>query len=282
MQTVTSIFALREATRAARAKGQRIGFVPTMGNLHQGHLNLLTTAQKHSDFVVSSIFINPLQFNVKDDLERYPRTLEEDQKSLIEFGCDLLFAPNEDAIYPMGRDDQTLVEVPSLSDMYCGASRPRHFRGVTTIVNKLFNLVQPDLAVFGKKDFQQLHIIRRMVDDLSMQIELVGVDTAREPSGLALSSRNGYLTEQEREVAPELFQQLTAIKTAIINGSTDFHLLIERAEQKLEKRGFRRDYIHVLRQEDLYPAKPTDKNLVIIAATYLGHARLIDNLEINI
>lgn len=281
MQTVTSIAALREAIRAARAKGQRIGFVPTMGNLHQGHLNLLTAARKHSDFVVSSIFINPLQFNVKDDLERYPRTLEEDQKSLVEFGCDLLFAPTEEAIYPMGRDDQTVVEVPGLSDMYCGASRPRHFRGVTTIVNKLFNLVQPDLAVFGKKDFQQLHIIRRMVDDLSMPIQLLGVDTAREPSGLALSSRNGYLTEQEREVAPELFQQLTAIKTAIISGSTDFNLLIESAEQRLEKTGFRRDYIHVLRQEDLHPAQPTDKNLVVIAAAYLGHARLIDNLEIN-
>lgn len=282
MKTVTTIKALREAVAAARAAGKRIGFVPTMGNLHQGHLNLLIAARENAEFIVSSIFVNPLQFNAKDDLERYPRTLTEDQASLTEYGCDLLFAPTEQEVYPNGRDAQTFVEVPAVSDLYCGASRPGHFRGVTTIVNKLFNLVQPDLAVFGKKDFQQLHIIQRMVNDLSMPVELLGVDTAREASGLALSSRNGYLTDEEKQRAPALYRQLSAIRDALRSGNTEFTTLIEQAQVALEAEGFRRDYIHIVTRSDLSTAQPGDKQLAILAAAHLGHARLIDNLEVDL
>ena len=281
MNTVTSIQELRTSIKQARAQGKSIGFVPTMGNLHQGHLNLLSEARERADYVVSSIFVNPLQFNAKDDLERYPRTLEEDQQSLINYGCDLLFAPAEAEVYPDGRESQTFVEVPGVSEMYCGASRPGHFRGVTTIVNKLFNLVQPDIAVFGKKDFQQLHIIQRMVRDLSMPVELVGVETARETTGLALSSRNGYLTKEERQRAPLLYKQLKRIHEAIIGGSSDFEGLIEQANQSLEREGFKPDYVHIVRRSDLQPCNNADRELVILAAAFLGHARLIDNLEVD-
>lgn len=281
MKTVTTIGELRASIAQARAQGKRIGFVPTMGNLHQGHLNLLSAARERADYIVSSIFVNPLQFNAKDDLERYPRTLEEDQQSLIKYGCDLLFAPAESEVYPDGRESQTFVEVPGVSEMYCGASRPGHFRGVTTIVNKLFNLVQPDIAVFGKKDFQQLHIIQRMVTDLSMPVELHGVETAREESGLALSSRNGYLTPEERQRAPVLYKQLKGIHEAIIGGSTDIEGLIEQANQSLEREGFKPDYIHIVRRSDLQPCTDADTQLVILAAAFLGHARLIDNLEVD-
>lgn len=281
MKTVTQVHELRAAIAEARAAGKRIGFVPTMGNLHQGHLNLLNTAKEQTDFVVASIFVNPLQFNVKDDLERYPRTLAEDQKSLTEYGCDLLFAPSESDIYPSDRAKQTFVEVPEISQMYCGASRPGHFRGVTTIVNKLFNLVQPDLAVFGKKDFQQLHIIRRMVADLSMPVELIGVETARAKSGLALSSRNGYLTADELKRAPVLYAQLRAIRDALVGGSSDFEGLIKQANESLERESFKPDYVHIVRRSDLLPATKADSELVILAAAYLGKARLIDNLEVD-
>lgn len=281
MKTVTTIAELRAAVTAARAAGKKIGFVPTMGNLHQGHLNLLIRARELSDFVVSSIFVNPLQFNNADDLERYPRTLEEDQASLKAFGCDLLFAPAEAEVYPKGRDSQTFVEVPEVSNLYCGASRPGHFRGVTTIVNKLFNLVQPDLAVFGRKDFQQLHVIRRMVDDLSMPIEIVGEETARADSGLALSSRNGYLTESELAAAPALYQQLAQIRDQVQAGSNEFAVLQVKASEALEEVGFRRDYVHIVNRNTLQPATPSDTQLVILAAAYLGHARLIDNLEFD-
>jgi pantoate--beta-alanine ligase len=281
MKTVTTIAELRAAVTAARAAGKKIGFVPTMGNLHQGHLNLLTRARELSDFVVSSIFVNPLQFNNADDLERYPRTLEEDQASLKEFGCDLLFAPAETEVYPKGRDSQTFVEVPEVSNLYCGASRPGHFRGVTTIVNKLFNLVQPDLAVFGRKDFQQLHVIRRMVEDLSMPIEIVGEETARADSGLALSSRNGYLTDSELAAAPALYQQLTQIRDQVQAGSNEFAVLQVKASEALEEAGFRRDYVHIVNRNTLQPATSNDTQLVILAAAYLGHARLIDNLEFD-
>jgi len=281
MKTVTTIAELRAAVTAARAAGKKIGFVPTMGNLHQGHLNLLIRARELSDFVVSSIFVNPLQFNNADDLERYPRTLEEDQASLKEFGCDLLFAPTETEVYPKGRDSQTFVEVPEVSNLYCGASRPGHFRGVTTIVNKLFNLVQPDLSVFGRKDFQQLHVIRRMVEDLSMPIEIVGEETARADSGLALSSRNGYLTDSELAAAPALYQQLIHIRDQVQAGSNEFAVLQVKASEALEEAGFRRDYVHIVNRNTLQPATSDDHQLVILAAAYLGHARLIDNLEFD-
>lgn len=282
MQTVTTIKALHEQLDRARAEGKRIGLVPTMGNLHQGHLRLVEAALQHADFVVASIFVNPLQFGPSEDLERYPRTLAEDQAQLTQSGCHLLFAPNEAEIYPHGRTGQTFVEVPGISDLYCGASRPGHFRGVTTIVNKLFNLVRPDVAVFGRKDYQQLHVISRMVSDLSIPVELIGVGTERADNGLALSSRNGYLSAEELAVAPTLYATLTDMARALKQGDSDHALLIEHAQQQLERAGFVRDYIHILRRSDMLPARAEDRELVIIAAAYLGAARLIDNIEVDL
>lgn len=282
MQTLSTVADLRARLSAERAAGKRIALVPTMGNLHQGHLRLVETAVANADFVVASIFVNPLQFGPSEDLERYPRTLAEDQTQLQAFGCDLLFAPGVEEVYPQGRDGQTFVEVPGISDLYCGASRPGHFRGVATIVNKLFNLIQPDIAVFGRKDYQQLHVIRQMVDDLSMPIELIGVGTERAANGLALSSRNGYLTDDELAVAPALYTTLGDLRSALQNGETDHDRLIERAQQHLERSGFLRDYIHILRRSDMLPANAGDKRLVIIAAAYLGAARLIDNIEVDL
>lgn len=282
MQTISTLKELHQQLDNARAQGKRIGLVPTMGNLHRGHLSLVETALEHADFVVVSIFVNPLQFGPGEDLERYPRTLAEDQTQLKESGCHLLFTPSEREIYPQGRQGQTFVEVPGISDLYCGATRPGHFRGVTTIVNKLFNLVRPDVAVFGRKDYQQLHIIRRMVADLSIPIELVGVPTLRADNGLALSSRNGYLTAEELAVASSLYATLTEMSQALRQGEQNHKALVEQAEQKLESVGFRRDYIHILRRSDMQPAGPEDRALVIIAAAYLGAARLIDNIEVDL
>lgn len=283
MQTVTTIQALQQQLDAARAAGKRIALVPTMGNLHQGHLRLIEAALKHADFVVASIFVNPLQFGPNEDLERYPRTLAEDQAQLKESGCHLLFAPDDREIYPNGREGQTFVEVPGISDLYCGAARPGHFRGVTTVVNKLFNLVRPDVAVFGRKDYQQLHIISRMVRDLSIPVELVGVPTERAANGLALSSRNGYLKAEERaSVAPSLYATLTELAQSLKQGAHDHAQLIEQAQQRLEHAGFSRDYIHILRRSDMLPAGADDRQLVIIAAAYLGAARLIDNIEVDL
>ncbi|KEA64903.1 Pantoate--beta-alanine ligase [Marinobacterium lacunae] len=282
MQTVSTIAELRARLNAERASGKRIALVPTMGNLHRGHLRLVESAVANADFVVASIFVNPLQFGPNEDLERYPRTLAEDQAQLEAFGCNLLFAPTEAEVYPKGRGGQTFVEVPGISDLYCGASRPGHFRGVTTIVNKLFNLIQPDVAVFGCKDYQQLHVIRRMVEDLSMPVELIGVGTERAENGLALSSRNGYLTEEELSVAPALYATLCDLRSALIAGERDHDTLIEHAQNHLERAGFLRDYIHILRRSDMLTADTRDTQLVIIAAAYLGAARLIDNIEVDL
>ncbi|MBV1788921.1 pantoate--beta-alanine ligase [Marinobacterium sp. D7] len=282
MQTLTTIAELRSRLNSERTNGKRIALVPTMGNLHQGHLRLVETAVANADFVVASIFVNPLQFGPNEDLERYPRTLAEDQAQLEAFGCNLLFAPSEAEVYPQGRNGQTFVEVPGISDLYCGASRPGHFRGVTTIVNKLFNLIQPDVAIFGCKDYQQLHVIRRMVDDLSMPVELIGVSTERAANGLALSSRNGYLTEAELAIAPALYATLCDLRAALQAGDSDHARLIEHAQQHLERNGFLRDYIHILRRSDMLAANASDRELVIIAAAYLGAARLIDNIEVDL
>lgn len=282
MKTVNTISALHDLLHTARSQGLSIALVPTMGNLHRGHMRLIETARQKADFVVSSIFVNPLQFGPSEDLERYPRTLEQDQQSLEQYGCDLLFAPSDSEIYPQGREGQTLVEVPGLSDMYCGATRPGHFRGVTTVVNKLLNLVQPDFAVFGRKDRQQLKIIETMVTDLSMPVEIVGVDIERADSGLALSSRNGYLTPEELAVAPRLNATLHAAKERLEAGDHDFATVAEEALAALETVGFKRDYLHIVRRRDLLPATAGDTELVILVAAYLGAARLIDNIDVKL
>jgi len=281
MQTLNTIEALRDLLAPSRRDGKRIALVPTMGNLHQGHIRLVETARREADIVVASIFVNPLQFGANEDLDSYPRTLAADQEKLMAAGCDILFAPGVSEVYPEGQDNQTLVEVPGLSDLHCGASRPGHFRGVTTVVCKLFNIVQPDLAVFGLKDYQQVAVIRKMVRDLCIPVEIVGVPTERAGSGLALSSRNGYLSEEELAIAPLLQQTLQQTANAVHNGNTDFTALEEQAQQTLEAGGFQRDYFRILCRDTLLPPGPGDvRPLVILAAARLGPARLIDNLEI--
>lgn len=282
MRTIHTIAELRSALNAERLNGKRIGFVPTMGNLHEGHLQLIDQAKANSDIVVSSIFVNPLQFGQGEDLDNYPRTLQQDQEKLASRGCNYLFAPSDAEVYPHGREAQTQVEVPVISDMYCGESRPGHFRGVATVVTKLFGMVQPDVAIFGEKDFQQLMVIRRMTEDLSLPVEIQGAAIARNPKGLALSSRNGYLSADELETAINLYATLQATANQIKSGDKDFSELEKQAQNRLESVGFTRDYYKICRRYDLQPAGADDKELVIVAAAKLGPARLIDNIQINL
>ena len=282
MQTLHHIQALREQLKALRRAGQTIGLVPTMGNLHAGHIELIHQARRHADVIVATIFVNPLQFGPNEDLDSYPRTLEADQNKLAAAGCDVLFAPSEAEMYPNGRDAQTVVEVQDLSGMHCGSTRPGHFRGVTTVVSKLFGIVQPDSAFFGCKDYQQLLIIRRMVADLCMPIDIHGVPIVRDGHQLALSSRNGYLSPSERKVAPTLNRVLRDTAQAIQNGRRDYDQLTSQALAELENAGFRGDFMRIVRRSDLQPAGDSDQQLVILSAAYLGAARLIDNLEVDI
>ncbi|MBV0934213.1 pantoate--beta-alanine ligase [Marinobacterium weihaiense] len=279
MQTLHTLAELRAAVQQHRRNGKRIALVPTMGNLHRGHLRLVKTALQHADIVITSIFVNPLQFGANEDLDSYPRTLAEDQQQLAAEGCHLLFAPSVAEVYPDGQDAQTLVEVPGLSDLYCGASRPGHFRGVSTVVCKLFNMVQPDVAVFGLKDYQQVAVIRKMVRDLCIPVEIIGVPTERADSGLALSSRNGYLSAEELARAPALQRVLQQVASAVRGGEQNFDLLEQQAQAELEAAGFSRDYFRIVNRYTLLPAEPNDDK-VILAAARLGPARLIDNLEI--
>lgn len=281
MQTLHQIAELRERLQQARRDGKRIGLVPTMGNLHRGHLELVNEARRHAEVVVVTIFVNPLQFGENEDLDSYPRTLEQDQARLATVGCDYLFAPSETEMYPRGRGNQTIVEVPELSDMHCGSTRPGHFRGVTTVVSKLFGIVQPDKAFFGRKDYQQWLVISRMTADLCMPIEIHGVPIVRDERGLALSSRNGYLSDAELAVAPTLNRVLRATADAIVAGERDYERLTAEGVRQLETAGFRHDYLRIVRRDDLLPAGPDDKALVILGAAYLGAARLIDNLEVD-
>ncbi len=282
MQVVTTISELRQQRRAWVLAGERVAFVPTMGNLHAGHIKLVTEARRVAERVVVSIFVNPLQFEANEDLDAYPHTPEADQAKLREAGADLLFLPVEAEVYPNGREGVTHVEVPGISDILCGASRPGHFRGVATVVAKLFNMVQPELALFGEKDFQQLSVLRCMVRDLNIPLEVIGVPTEREADGLAMSSRNGYLTEEERAVAPALYQALSAVAGKLYVGRHDFATIEAEAAAQLEAKGLRPDYISIRHAVDLEPAEAGHKQLVVLAAAYLGRARLIDNLLISL
>ncbi|MFJ4155159.1 pantoate--beta-alanine ligase [Pseudomonas sp. NPDC089752] len=282
MNTVKTVRELRAAVARARSEGKRIGFVPTMGNLHSGHAALVTKAAQRADFVVASIFVNPLQFGANEDLDKYPRTLAADQERLLEAGCNLLFAPTVEEMYPDGMAVQTRVSVPNLSEGLCGASRPGHFEGVATVVNKLFNMVQPDLAVFGEKDYQQLAVIRAMVRDLNMPIQIIGEPTVRAEDGLALSSRNGYLSAEQRATAPVVYQTLKQIGAAIARGRVDFSALVEDGRQALKAAGLRPDYLEVRHAVSLRPATFGDRDLVILVAAYLGNTRLIDNLYLHV
>ena len=277
MMLVNNPVELREQIRQWRREGQTIAFVPTMGNLHQGHLTLVQEARRHGNKVVVSIFVNPMQFDKAEDLANYPRTLEQDCVALDTAGVDLVFTPTPAIMYPQGLASQTFVEVPGLSGLLEGALRPGHFRGVTTVVTKLFNLVQPDVACFGQKDYQQLALIRKMVADMAMPIEIVGVPTVRAKDGLALSSRNGYLSPAERERAPELARTMTWIAEQIEGG--DYHLpsLVAQASQRLDNAGSRTDAIDIVDAATLGSATEQSAQLVILMAAYLGKARLIDN-----
>jgi pantoate--beta-alanine ligase len=282
MVIVESISGLRREIAALRRAGRRIAFVPTMGNLHAGHLKLVQVARQHADAVVTSIYVNPLQFGPKEDFAAYPRTPDEDRRLLEGEKTDLLFMPTDAEMYPRGQEAMTKVEVPALGDILCGRFRPGHFRGVTTVVNRLFNLVQPDVAVFGKKDYQQLLLVRRMAADLGMPIEIVGVDTVREADGLALSSRNKYLTPDERRQAPKLYAALGRLRDRLIEEGGMKPGLDTETVRTLETDGFRPDYVSVRRADDLAEAGARDKALVLLAAAWLGRTRLIDNLEVTV
>jgi pantoate--beta-alanine ligase len=277
MITSAAISDIRAQVNTWRRNGETVAFVPTMGNLHQGHITLVEQAKLKADRIVVSIFVNPMQFGKNEDLDAYPRTLTADSNALIGAGADLLFTPTPDTIYPKGLDQQTYVEVPEIGDELCGASRPGHFRGVATIVNKLFNIVQPDMALFGNKDFQQLLVIKTMVEDLSLPIEIIGVETIREDSGLAMSSRNGYLTVDEKDRAAALKKALDAMALGIQQGQA-ISSVTKAANQTLKAAGFTPDYLEVRSASTLKQPQDSDKELVIVAAAYMGKARLIDNL----
>ncbi|MCC8375159.1 MULTISPECIES: pantoate--beta-alanine ligase [Photorhabdus] len=282
MLIVETVPILRREIRRWRQEGKRIALVPTMGNLHDGHMTLVDTAKGQADIVIVSIFVNPMQFNRQDDLARYPRTLQEDCEKLHQHGVDLVFAPADKEIYPDGMEHQTYVEVPGLSTMLEGASRPGHFRGVSTVVSKLFNLVQPDLTYFGEKDFQQLQLIRKMIADLAYDITLVSVPTVRDKNGLALSSRNNNLTADERRIAPELSKIMRSIAEKMAQGECHTEQLLIQASVQLHEMGFVPDELFIRDAETLAPLNTESKKAVILIAAWLGQTRLIDNQQVDL
>ncbi|AVZ52698.1 pantoate--beta-alanine ligase [Escherichia coli] len=282
MLIIETLPLLRQQIRRLRMEGKRVALVPTIGNLHDGHMKLVDEAKARADVVVVSIFVNPMQFDRPEDLARYPRTLQEDCEKLNKRKVDLVFAPSVKEIYPNGTETHTYVDVPGLSTMLEGASRPGHFRGVSTIVSKLFNLVQPDIACFGEKDFQQLALIRKMVADMGFDIEIVGVPIMRAKDGLALSSRNGYLTAEQRKIAPGLYKVLSSIADKLQAGERDLDEIITIAGQELNEKGFRADDIQIRDADTLLEVSETSKRAVILVAAWLGDARLIDNKMVEL
>lgn len=282
MLIIETLPLLRQQILRLRMEGKRVALVPTMGNLHDYHMKLVDEAKARADVVVVSIFVNPMQFDRPEDLARYPRTLQEDCEKLNKRKVDLVFAPSVKEIYPNGTETHTYVDVPGLSTMLEGASRPGHFRGVSTIVSKLFNLVQPDIACFGEKDFQQLALIRKMVADMGFDIEIVGVPIMRAKDGLALSSRNGYLTAEQRKIAPGLYKVLSSIADKLQAGERDLDEIITIAGQELNEKGFRADDIQIRDADTLLEVSETSKRAVILVAAWLGDARLIDNKMVEL
>lgn len=280
MKTFEQVAPLRAVVDGWRAAGDRVALVPTMGNLHAGHMALVARARELADRVVVSIFVNPLQFGPSEDLAAYPRTPDEDVEQLSAARVDAVFMPGGDEMYPGGEAAATRVQVPGLDNILCGASRPGHFNGVATVVAKLFNMVAPDIAVFGKKDYQQLAVIRRMAADLAFPVDIVGVETVREPDGLAMSSRNRYLNENERKQAPALYRVLGELAETLRAGERDFAALEASAARELESAGFRPDYVSVRDPDTLTPPKAQGTNFVVLGAAWLGRARLIDNVEV--
>ena len=277
MKIIHTIQELRDWRREAGS----VAFVPTMGNLHEGHLALVREAAKRADQVVVSIFVNRLQFGQGEDFDRYPRTLEQDAAKLAGEGVAVLFAPSEQELYP-NVAQQYNVEPPNLQNELCGAFRPGHFRGVATVVAKLFNIVEPDYACFGKKDYQQLVILQGMTADLNFRVEIVPVDIGRAADGLALSSRNQYLSEAERKQAPQLYRELQAVARAVENGNRDYAALEQQAAANLKQAGWQVDYVEIRHAGNLQVAHVGDNELVVLAAARLGNTRLIDNIEIRL
>ncbi|MEX1033301.1 MAG: pantoate--beta-alanine ligase [Cellvibrionaceae bacterium] len=282
MQIFHHVASVREALAGERARGRTIGFVPTMGNLHRAHIELVKIARQHCDVVVVSIFVNPMQFGLHEDWDKYPRTYEADIAKLQEAECDYLFYPDEKEIYPNGMAEQTRVVVPTMTDVLCGASRPGHFEGVTTVVTKLFNIVQPDEAVFGIKDFQQLALIRRMVEDLCIPVKITAGEIFRETDGLAMSSRNSYITPEERPGVAQLNTSLNWVRDAILQGERDFLALEATAGQQIEAAGFKVDYLSVCNSKTLEPAAHDDREITVLGAMYTQSARLIDNVSLTL
>ena len=282
METVFSTADLRVKISAWRRAGERIAFVPTMGNLHDGHIALLERARYEADRTVVSIFVNPIQFGQGEDYAKYPSTLESDQEKLRRSGLDVLFAPNLQELYPAGTEEDTRVTVPGLSSILCGEFRPGHFSGVATVVTKLFFSVMPDCALFGEKDLQQLMVIRRMVDDLCIPIEIIGHPIIRESDGLAMSSRNSYLSDEERAIAPAIYEILKSAKLLVADDNADFRRIEDDAVNRLRESGFNPEYFTVRRSRDLAEAQVHEKELSILVAAWLGNARLIDNIQVSL
>jgi len=282
MDVISTAEALRAKLSDWRAAGDHIALVPTMGNLHEGHLSLVSIAREHAERVVVSIFVNPTQFAADEDFDDYPRTLERDKRRLKRAKADLIFAPDIDTMYPFGIDNATSVSVPVITRELCGSFRPGHFDGVTTVVSRLFSLVQPDVAVFGQKDYQQQLVIRRMTEDLNLPIQIVSGPTEREEDGLAMSSRNQYLSDEERRVAPKLYAIINSIATDLASGKRNFEDLESAAMQELESYGFRPEYVSIRRTENLEPPDRDCDELIVLAAAHLGNSRLIDNVIVQV
>lgn len=282
MQRIETVSALRAQVKAWRQDNKTVALVPTMGNLHKGHLSLVNKAKELADHVVVSVFVNPLQFDDKADLSAYPRTLDADIQKLTSVECDVVFTPTVDTMYPNGMDSHTHVSVPGMDDKLCGLKRPGHFDGVATVVIKFFNLVQADLAIFGEKDYQQLLLIRKMVADLNLPIDIVGSPTLRERNGLAMSSRNQHLSDDEYDRSVEIYRTLQTAKLQVEEGSLSFSDIEKKAFSYLQQLGFSPDYIEIRRADDLALANSDDKKLRILLATRLGKTRLIDNIACNL
>ena len=279
MKTVHSILQVCDYIQSAKKQGRKIALVPTMGNLHEGHLSLVKMAKKQADEVIVTIFVNDMQFGPYEDFASYPRTFKEDQVALELLGVHVLFAPNSKEMYPEGAEECTVVRVDALDGMHCGKTRPCFFSGIATVVNKLCNIIQPDIAFFGKKDFQMLQVIKRMVCDLNMPVEVVGVPTVRENDGLAMSSRNNYLTAEEREVAPHVYKSLLRAKDQICNGKIDFKAVQRDAIKYMDSFGLKVDYFNFVNAQTLQLAQESDNSVTILAAAMLGRTRLIDNVS---
>jgi pantoate--beta-alanine ligase len=282
MKIFDNPYPIQKELLSLKKSGKKIGLIPTMGNLHRGHLSLFQLAQKNCDILVGSIFVNPMQFGANEDLDQYPRTLQQDIEKLTAIGVDYLFTPSNETIYPMGTKVNTSVEVNRLTKRLCGGSRPEHFRGVATVVNILFNILQPDLVIFGKKDYQQYLILSAMVKDLFLPIEIIGGEIVREDNGLAMSSRNKFLTQEQKQQASLLQKILLSTAEKIKSGEKDYPTLKQQAIKQLEQSGFKVDYLEVCNKVTLENANTEDSELLIAAAAWLGQPRLLDNIEISI